>query len=452
MTNTALEKQLDAPEIDARLKALSGLLSAHPIRPVESGNVNLHCHSFFSYNADGFSPTRIAWRAWREGWYAVGLCDFDVLDGQQEFIEAGLALGLRCTVNLETRAYFKEYADRVINSPGEPGVIYLMGAGFASAVAAGTPQAATLAGLRQQAIERNRRLVARINPSLANVAIDYERDVAPLSPGGCPTERHIIRAYSKRAAAIMPDPATRALFWSGLLRQPAEEVARLLANSTVLEEKIRGRLVKKGGLGYEQPSAGSFPPAADFFAWVRACDAIPMFAWLDGSSEGEAKPLPLLKSLRAMGAAAVNIIPDRNWNFSDPAVQAAKTSKLREFVATAEALDLPINIGTEMNKDGLPSIDDLTVHALAPYRSVFKRGAQVFVGHMLLARYAGMPYCGPAALAEFDDDTAAKNKFFAAVGALPPLTADIAARLAEAGHARALAAIRDSAQNQRWQI
>lgn len=452
MTSTALEQQLDAPGIDTRRKALSDLLSARPICQAESGNVNLHCHSFFSYNAEGFSPTRIAWRAWREGWYAAGLCDFDVLDGQQEFIDAGLALGLRCTVNLETRAFFNEYADRVINSPGEPGVTYLMGAGFAAAVAADTPQGATLAGLRGQAINRNRRLVARINPHLGDVAIDYDRDVAPLSPGGCPTERHIIRAYVNRAAVILPDAAARAAFWSGILGQPAEAVALLLASPAALDEMIRARLVKKGGVGYDPPSPDSFPPADDFFAWVRACDAIPMFAWLDGSSEGEAKPLALLKRLRAMGAAAVNIIPERNWNISDPAVQATKTSKLREFVATAVALDLPINIGTEMNKDGLPQIDNLAVRALAPYRSVFTRGAQVFVGHMLLARYAGMPYCGQAAQDEFRDDIAAKNRFYAAVGALPPLTAGIAARLAETGPGNALEALRNSAKNKCWQF
>ena len=93
---------------------------------------NLHAHSFFSYNGYGYSPSGLAWRGRRAGLCAMGLVDFDVLDGVAEFLGACHALGLRACAGLETRVFVPAFADRVINSPGEPGIAYHMGAGFVS--------------------------------------------------------------------------------------------------------------------------------------------------------------------------------------------------------------------------------------------------------------------------------------------------------------------------------
>jgi hypothetical protein len=449
-TQIALEQALDAFLPGERRAALTAL--AESVRcPAPGANVNMHFHSFFSYNAKGWSPSRIAWESRRGGLYAAGLCDFDVLDGLEEFLEAGLTVGLRATVNLETRAYLREYAKAEINSPGEPGVTYIMGGGFTRVPAAGSPPAAMLQQLRDQAAARNRALVTRVNPHVGAAAIDYERDVVPLSPGRCPTERHIVRAYADKARDACGDEAALTTFWAALFGKPADEVRVLLGNRPALEERIRARLVKQGGLGYEPPTEKTFPLVDDFVAWVLACGAIPMVTWLDGTSQGEADAMAMVTCLRAKGAAAANIIPDRNWNYKDPAVRALKTRKLGEFVEACERLDLPVNIGTEMNRDGLPFADDLAGEALAPHKATFTHGAQVMVGHTLLGRYAGFPYTGAAARAEFGDDLKARNRFFAAVGALPPLTCDIAGKLSGAGVTGALAAIRQAVKKGLWQ-
>ena len=152
--------------------------------------------------------------------------------------------------------------------------------------------------------------------------------------------------------------------------EPAR-VAELLRDVPATEERVRARLAKQGGLGYETPSVATFPALDDFIAWVRACAALPMLAWLDGTSAGEAQPEPLLECVRAKGTVAVNIIPERNWNLRDPAARALKTARLHEFVTAAERLDLPLNIGTEMNRDGQPFADDLDKPALKPYAEIF---------------------------------------------------------------------------------
>jgi hypothetical protein len=110
-------------------------------------------------------------------------------------------------------------------------------------------------------------------------------------------------------------------------------------------------------------------------------------------------------------------------------------------------MNVPINIGTEANRRGQPVADDLGGTALGPYRETFLRGARVMVGQTLLLRFADFSYVGQAAEAEFPD-MAARNAFFASVGALPPVDCAAAARLEDMGPRKALAWFRDAARTQ----
>ena len=109
----------EALEILAQMAA-SGQVEAPP----SMGAVNLHCHTFFSYNAYGYSPSGFAWEAYRQGLEVAGIVDFDCLDGTREFLQAGRALRLKTVVGLETRVFMKEYRHVVTNAPNEPGVSY----------------------------------------------------------------------------------------------------------------------------------------------------------------------------------------------------------------------------------------------------------------------------------------------------------------------------------------
>ena len=47
----------------------------------EADVANMHCHTFYSFNAYGHSPTSLAWLAKKLGLKLIGMVDFDVLDG-----------------------------------------------------------------------------------------------------------------------------------------------------------------------------------------------------------------------------------------------------------------------------------------------------------------------------------------------------------------------------------
>ena len=116
------------------------------------------------------------------------------------------------------------------------------------------------------------------------------------------------------------------------------------------------------------------------------------------------------------------------------------------MVAAADAIDMPINVGTEMNKAGQPFVDDLDGEVLSAHKATFIKGAEIMVGHSILARFAEFPYAGEKACAEFAD-RAAMNNFFAAVGALPPLSAKLADDLREMGLEKAFAFFKTAASD-----
>ena len=389
---TDLEAKLNDFDAAVRSQALAGLVSLARqgvIRCEREADVaNMHCHTFFSFNAYGLSPTGLAWLAKRRGFRLAGIVDFDVLDGVDEFLAACDLVEMRASAGIETRVFLPEFATREISSPGEPGVAYHMGIGFTSSRVPGEV-APILATLRERAAQRNRGLVERVNGHLAPLAIDYERDVLPLTPGGTATERHIIVAYVRAVERTVADPV---IFWAGKLGVEREQVAAIIGDGPRFQNLIRARLMKRGGVGYVQPGPGTFPGLDEFHRLSVACGALPCATWLDGTSAGEQAIEELLDLLIGKGVVALNVIPDRNWNVADPQARCVKVQNLVQVVRLAGELALPLNVGTEMNSFGQKWVDDFDAPELAPLRQPFLDGAYFIYGHTSLQRALGLGY------------------------------------------------------------
>lgn len=343
----------------------------------------MHCHTFFSYNAYGHSPASLAWLAKKHGFAAVGIVDFDVLDGVDEFLSACELLGVRGSAGIETRVYIPEFATREINSPGEPGIYYHMGIGFASSQPP-IEVAPILASMRTRAARRNREMLGRLNAHLAPLEINYEADVLPLTPAGNATERHMLAAMVEAAERRLPDQAKRVKYWAEKVSLQEDQIAAVSNDYAKFSNLLRAKLMKKGGVGYVQPSPQSFPTIEEFHQLIIACGAVPCATWLDGLSEGEQAIEELLDLLIGKGAAALNIIPDRNWNIADAETRHLKVQKLHAIVKTAGLLDLPLNVGTEMNSPGNRLVDDFSVPPMAPVSGEFMAGAYFIYGHTVL--------------------------------------------------------------------
>ena len=154
---------------------------------------------------------------------------------------------------------------------------------------------------------------------------------------------------------------------------------------------------------------------------IRACGALPCITWLDGTSEGEQAIDELLALMIDQGAVALNIIPDRNWNIADPETRALKVAKLYEIVEKAQALDLPLNVGTEMNAFGQKNADDFDAPELAPVRDAFFQGAHFIYGHTLMERTLRRGYASDWA-AHHLPTRRERHRFYVDVGCRVPPT------------------------------
>ena len=87
-----LEGKLDSFNLTDREKTLGELIQRVKEREITlsstTSQVNMHYHTFFSYNYLGYSPSKIAWLSRKSGLAAAAVVDFDVLDALDEFLLA----------------------------------------------------------------------------------------------------------------------------------------------------------------------------------------------------------------------------------------------------------------------------------------------------------------------------------------------------------------------------
>ena len=372
--------------------------------------VNAHAHTFYSFNYKGYSPSRFALEAKKAGLEMGGIVDFDVLDGLEEFWQASRLLDLKACVGIESRVFVPEFSDRVINSPGEPGISYHMGTGFTTTDIP-TEAQTFLDGMRQTSEQRNRAMVERVNAFLSPLELNYEQDVMPLVPKGNATERHICLAYARKAASQYSEESALGNFWSEKLGVAAEDL-KDVPDGRGMTDLIRAKTMKKGGAGYVQPDSGSFPKMAEMNEFVLQCGALPTMTWLDGCSAGEEAIEELLEVARSTGVAVFNIIPDRNYT---PGTKDQKLANLQKVVEICKDLNMPLLGGTEMNSPGQKFVDDFDSEELKPMHPYFLEGSRILHAHSTLQRLAGMGYLSLWAENQFAS-VSAKNEFYARFG------------------------------------
>ncbi len=383
--------------------------------PVPAWRLNMHCHTFYSFNAYGHSPSSLAWLARQETFLLAGIVDFDVLDGVDEFLDACADLQVRGTAGIETRVFIPEFASDELNSPGEPGIAYHMGIGFTSSRVPSNVQP-VLNDFRAQVAHRNQVLIDKVNAFLDPVRIDYARDVLPLTPGGSATERHIVTAYIQAAEKLAADPNH---FWADKLGIELNGIPNLVSDPAKFQNTLRAKLMKRGGPGYIQPAPDTFATIDDLHRLIIESGALPCFAWLDGTSSGERQIEELLEFMISKGVAAINIVPDRNWNISDPVIKKEKIKNLYDVVHLAMRQYLPINVGTEMNSFGNKIVDDFTSLELEPLWPVFLDGAYFVYGHTCLQKLAQLGYQSEWAKANLPLPKD-RNQFYIRAGTLIP--------------------------------
>lgn len=413
-TLEALNSRLTDERRQALNEAVTSFRDGSVVRPHDTGWVNVLARTFFSYSYDSFSPARLAWEAVIRGLSVIGSADYGNLGALGELQLAGDALGIRATVSMETKVYVPAYADREINCPDQPGFLRCLGVGFTNVPSLNCESGNLIASLPGQSRDRNKARIARFNPILNPVCIDYDENVIPLTPAGNATPEHLAAAYALKAMELFPDRNDRAVFWADVMGRPPQEVEELLDDEASFRDVLWEKLTR---FSPDTPQPEEYPNIDNFFDAVREAGAIPCLYWLGGFTDGEADSSRLLDDAVNWGVRAVAIAPDSCWNIvANPEEKESRLGAMANFIAQARKHNLPILAGSPMSKAKQKFVDSFDAPELAPYFRDFTDGAFWLYGHATLERASGLGAMSEWAGHVFGRDRAARNAFYLQVG------------------------------------
>ena len=202
MIDIAILNKLNAPTKAERLANLAEVLKTTTFPPAVPEYINNHIHTTYSFSP--YSPTAAVYAARMEGLCTAGIIDHDSISGAEEFLEAAKMINMPVTIGMECRVSMDgtRLEGRRTNNPDQVGVSYM------TIQAVPHDKIATLTEFFRpyQAArhERNRQMIEKINALLPGIALDYDKDVLPLSEAaenGGVTERHLMYALAKKLVA-----------------------------------------------------------------------------------------------------------------------------------------------------------------------------------------------------------------------------------------------------------
>ena len=196
MIDINILEKLNAPTKEERLANLAAILPETKFPPMVPQYINNHIHTTYSFSP--YSPTAAVCAARMEGLCTAGIIDHDSISGAEEFLEAAKIVDIPVTIGMEARVSMDgtRLEGRRTNNPDQVGVSYMT----IQSVPHDKISVLTEFFKPYQAARhaRNRKMIAKIN-ELVGVALDYDRDVLPLSEAadnGGVTERHLMYALA----------------------------------------------------------------------------------------------------------------------------------------------------------------------------------------------------------------------------------------------------------------
>ena len=197
MIDIGILNKLNAPTKQARLANLAEVLKTTVFPPMVTQYINNHIHTTYSFSP--YSPTAAVYAARMEGLCTAGIIDHDSISGAEEFLEAAKLVQMPVTIGMEARVSMvgTRLEGRRTNNPDQMGVSYMTIQGVPHDK---IPVLTDFFRPYQAARHiRNRKMIEKINALLPDIALDYDKDVLPLSmahENGGVTERHLMYALA----------------------------------------------------------------------------------------------------------------------------------------------------------------------------------------------------------------------------------------------------------------
>ncbi|MDR1865704.1 MAG: hypothetical protein LBR08_09070 [Bacteroidales bacterium] len=363
--------------------------------PFEIRNLNGHVHTPYSFSAFT-GMEQIAEMAVRENIKALGINDFYVTDGYDEFNEMAVRNHIFPLFNIEAIALSKEQQSQGVrvNDPNNPGRTYFSGKGL--------DYPATLSGKYRDLLERVKSesqrqvvdMIAKLNRWLqeTGVALSFTCDeIRRKYARQLVRERHIAQALRMGIQEIADTEAER----KALLQKiySGKETGVDVSDAAALENELRNHLLKAGGKAFVEEDDRAFLSVEEMQQIYLNAGGIPCYPVLLDDAKGnftefEADREAMCRSLLARNIYSIELIPGRN-----------RLEILEPFVRYFDEQGFVITFGTEHNAPGLIPLT-VTCRGKAPLTDYLKKvnyeGACVIAAHQYLRSRNGQGYVDPA--------------------------------------------------------
>lgn len=318
--------------------------------------VNSHIHSPYSFSA--FTDLEQAFRlASEEGVTVLGINDFNTTMGYEAFSDLALKYRIYPLFNIEFMGLMKdEQADGVrINDPNNPGRIYFSGKGLDFPVTFSTGTIRKINDIQEKSQRQVSEMTEKLNKHLSTLDKSMKIDFNKIKSDhtmGMVRERHVALAVRLLIEEKFESVEEQQSFL-GKLYGGKESSANPADNASV-ENEIRSRMLKSGGIAFVEEDPLAFPELEEIISVIRDGGGVPCYPVLLDDNKGlftdfESGAEYLYNRLISFGISCIELIPGRN-----------DINLLGPFVKFFSDKGFVVLFGTEHNT---PALDPLKVTA-----------------------------------------------------------------------------------------
>ncbi len=279
--------------------------------------VNSHIHSPYSFSA--FDSVEQAVRLAREQKVAaLGLSDFNTVDGHGEFERLCRQYGVYPLFNMETITLVREDKDKGFRyNDANPGIIYFCCEALDHPATFSDSSRNRLHSLWSGTQNRIREMIDKVNEHLSSrgvdLSLDYEAIRARFAKNTV-RERHLCKAIFHAFIDRWPERRETLVQFEKAMGEPGRRLD--LDNPMGTQNDIRGALLRAGKPCYVEENEDAFLTPAQARELVLDGGGVPCYPiWIDdkaGYTEYERDPDALADTLLDMGFHCVEFIPQRN--------------------------------------------------------------------------------------------------------------------------------------------
>ena len=345
--------------------------------------VNGHLHSPYSFSA--FTDLEQMFEmATNENIKVLGINDFNTTDGYAEFFKLALKYKIFPIFNIEFMGMSgDEQVNGIrINDPNNPGRTYFSGKGLRYPAQPDKENKKILNSIVNESFCQVEEMISKLNDFLQQIGSDIRIGIDEIREKWAKElvrERHIAKALRIKIFEEFSTDKKRKIFLEKLFKNIVPQ--SLLDDVPALENEIRARLLKKGGVAYAKENEEAFPEIEKVIEIIVNAGGIPCYPVLLDDKNGnyteyESDPVKLLEKLNEKNVSSIELIPGRN-----------DFNKLKEFVLFFDKNGFVITLGTEHNT---PAVEPVTVSCREgkaldrELAFISYRGASVIAAHQYL--------------------------------------------------------------------